>query len=162
MRGVNVDVGLQRLAGYAREHGHANPPVRTIWLDWAIGIWVRDLRTRKRRGNLTPEQITEAESLGIDWTPPRGRPRATAPRVTRGQRREARMHASLDRLIPYWHEHGDINVRQLTGIEDWPQAGRFIAAIRVTRRDGNLPTSVEERADSMGIAWNPRLGRRRD
>lgn len=161
MRGVSVDVGLQRLAGYAREHGHANPPVRTRWLDWAIGLWVRELRAKKRRGNLTSGQIAEAESLGLDWNPPPGRPRVAAPRVSLEQRREARLHAGLDRLLPYWREHGDINVRQLVGIDDWPQAGRFVGRLRAARRDGALPASVEDRATTLDIAWDPPLGRRR-
>lgn len=161
MRGVSVDVGLQRLAGYVRENGHANPPVRTMWLDWAIGIWVRELRAKKRRGDLTPDQIAEAESLGIDWNPPSGRPRLAAPRVSRVLRREARLHAGLDRLIPYWREHGDINVRQLVGTDDWPQAGRFVGRLRAERRDGALPASVEARATALNIAWNPPVGRRR-
>lgn len=161
MRGVSVDVGLRRLAGYVRENGHANPPVRTMWLDWAIGIWVRELRAKKRRGDLTPEQIAESESLGIDWNPPPGRLRAAAPRVSREQRREVRLHAGLDRLIPYWQEHGDINVRQLVGIDDWPQAGRFVGRLRAARRDGALPSSVEDRATTLNISWDPPLGRRR-
>lgn len=103
MRGVSVDVGLTRLAGYAREHGHANPPVRSTWLNWAIGVWVRDLRTKKRSGSLTPEQISEAETIGLDWNPPRGR-RNTKP--TPAQRLEAQLHANLERLIPYWLNAG--------------------------------------------------------
>lgn len=161
MRGVSVDVGLQRLDGYAREYGHANPPVRTIWLNWAIGIWVRELRAKKRRGELTPEQVAKADSLDIDWDPPPGRPRIAAPRVSREQRREARLHAGLDRLIPYWREYGDINVRQLVGMDDWPQAGRFVGRLRADRRQETLPTSVEDRATTMGLAWKPPLGRRR-
>lgn len=160
MRGVSVDVGLRRLAGYVREHGHANPPVRTTWLNWAIGVWVRDLRIKKRNGTLTREQIKEAEKLGLDWNPPRGR-RRKPPKPTREQSLEARLHADLDALVPYWRTHADINVRQLTGVDGWPEAGRFVARLRMKRRLGDLPTSVEGRAEAMGIAWDPPLGRRR-
>lgn len=161
MRGVSVDIGLQRLAGYARKYGHANPPVRTMWLDWAIGIWVRELRAKMRRGDLTPAQIAEAESLGLDWNPPKGRPRTAAPRLSREQRGEARLHALLDKLIPYWRDHGDINVRQLIGTSDWPQAGRFVCQLRAQRRHESLPASVVQRATEMGLDWQPALGRRR-
>lgn len=160
MKGVSVDVGLRRLAGYAREHGHANPPVRATWLNWAIGVWVRDLRTKKRNGSLTREQISEAETLGLDWNPPRGRKRRP-PKPTRAQSVEARLHANLDSLIPYWREHGDINVRQLTGTDEWPQAGRFVGRLRMKCREGTLPVSVEERATEMGMEWDPPLGRRK-
>ena len=155
-----MDVGLRRLAGYAREHGDANPPVRTTWLNWAIGVWVRDLRRKKRSGSLTPEQIREAETIGLDWNPPRGR-RRKLPVPMRAQNLEARLHANLDRLVPYWREHGDINVRQLTGTAEWPQAGRFVGRLRVKRRAGTLPPSVEERASAMGMAWDPPIGRRK-
>lgn len=159
MRGVNVDVGLRRLAGYAREHGHANPPVRATWLNWAIGVWVRDLRIKKRNGTLTREQIKEAEKLGLDWNPPRGR-KKKPPKPTRAQRLETRLHTNLDRLIPYWREHGDIDVRQLTGTNEWPYAGRFVGRLRMTKRTGTLPISVEERATAMGMVWDPPRGRR--
>lgn len=159
MRGVGIDVGLDRLAGYAREHGHANPPVRTVWLDWQIGIWLRDLRKKKRENKLTTEQIIRAEDLGVDWNPPVGR-RRNPPRPTREQRREAQLHASLDRLLPYWHEHGNLDIRQIAGTDDWPQAGRFICRLRALRREQRLPRSVEERAIEMGVVWEPMIGRR--
>lgn len=60
---------MLRLVGYAREHGHANPPVRTVWLDWKIGVWVRELRKKKRLGLLTAAQVEQAERLGTDWDP---------------------------------------------------------------------------------------------
>lgn len=161
MSGVSTEAGLLRLAGYAREHGHANPPVRTVWLDWKIGIWVRELRKKKRLGLLTAAQVEQAERLGTDWDPPSGRQRTAPPRPTRQQQREARLHVSLDRLIPYWHEHGDINVLQVLGIAGWSQAGRFVCRLRTLRRQGTLPTTVEERATTMGIDWDPPPGRRR-
>lgn len=160
MKGVSFDEGLARLAIYAREHGNVNPPVRATWLGWNIGIWVRDLRTKKRHGRLSPEQTEEAERMGLDWNPPRRRKRKP-PKPTREQSLEARLHANLDRLIPYWREHGDINVRQLTGTDGWPQAGRFVGRLRMKRRRGDLPTSIVERAEAMGITWDPSLGRRR-
>lgn len=162
MRGVSVDVGLQRLAGYAREHGHANPRTRTVWLGWAIGVWLREVRKKKRRGKLTLEQIDAAESLGVDWDPPKGRrPTSEVLRPSRKQSREARLHSSLDRLVPYWQTHGNIDVLQLTGTADWPQAGRFVCRLRTLRREGTLPDSVEKRATEMGIVWDPPIGRRR-
>lgn len=156
-----MDIGLGHLAGYAREHGDANPPVRTVWLDWLVGIWVRELRKKKRLGALTAAQISDAERLGIDWNPPAGPRRRMAPHPTREQRREAQLHANLDRLVPYWHEHGHIDVLQLVGTEDWPQAGRFICRLRRLRLNGVLPTTVVNRATKMGIVWDPALGRRR-
>lgn len=162
MRGVSVDVGLGRLAGYAREHGHANPPVRGEWLDWQIGGWVSSLRKKKRLGALSPEQIAEAERLGIDWDPPsHRRPQPKPPTPTPEQRRETRLHAQLDRLIPYWQHHGPIDILQLVGTEDWPEAGRFIGRLRGMRRAGTLPETVEARAEEMGIVWDPPIGRRR-
>lgn len=160
MKGVSFDEGLARLAVYARDHGNVNPPVRATWLGWNIGIWVRDLRTKKRNGALSPEQIEKAERMGLDWNPPRRRKRKP-PKPTREQSLEARLHANLDRLILYWQEHGNINVRQLTGTDEWANAGRFVGRLRMKRRTETLPASVEERATAMGMMWDPPLGRRK-
>src|SRR5699024_5731970 len=93
------------------------------------------------------------------WNPPRRR-KISALKPGRAQRLEARLHASLDRLTPYWREHGDINVRQLTGTDTWPEAGRFVGRLRMKRRTETLPASVEARAAALGIEWDPPLGRR--
>lgn len=107
-----------------------------------------------------PRADNRSGNLGINWNPPSGRKRKP-PKPTRAQSVETKLHDNLNRLILYWLEHGDVNVRQLTGVDGWPQAGRFIGRLRMKRRSGDLPVSVEARAEAMGIIWAPPLGRQR-
>lgn len=155
---MDFDRGIARLACYVREHGHGNPKAGEVWLDWQIGTWVANLRLKHRKGELSAEQIAEAEAVGVRLVPPYREPKPTPP--TRAQKREALFHSKLDRLEEFHRAHHHINVRQLVGIEGWDTAGQWIARLRYLHRRGELPNSVVERAESMGIVWEPGKGAR--
>lgn len=155
---VDVDRGLARLASYAKYHGHANPPASEIWLEWRVGLWVSQLRVKYRSNQLTDAQITTAKEIGVRFIPPYRDPKPRPP--TRERYRETEYLRRLDLLRDFYRKHGHINVPQLRGIDGWPGAGRWITSLRGRYRRGQLPASVVEAAESMGIAWNPGPGTR--
>ncbi|WP_266096819.1 helicase associated domain-containing protein [Brevibacterium atlanticum] len=149
-QGVDFERGMARLASYARTYGHANPKNTEVWLDWKIGLWVRELRNKHRAGKLSDSQVAEAKGIGLRFEPPyRDKP----VRLTGAQRRESEQLARLESLQPFYKEHGHINVKQIDGLKEWPRAGAWIARLRQAYRQGKLPSRVVEKAEAMGIAW---------
>lgn len=149
-QGVDFERGMARLASYARIYGHANPKNTEVWLEWRIGLWVRELRYKQRTGKLSESQVAEAKRIGLRFEPPY---RYKTPRPTGAQRREAEQLARLEALRPFYEKHGHINVKQVDGIVEWPSAGRWIARLRQAYRHGKLSSSVVEKAEAMDIKW---------
>lgn len=56
----------EQLAAFQREHGHCR--VSTISKEHRkLGNWVRTLRMRRKKGDLSPEQIGRLDALGFTW-----------------------------------------------------------------------------------------------
>ena len=156
---VDFSRGINRLSSYARIFGHANPKAHEVWLGWTIGLWVSNLRSKYRRGKLTEEQIAEAESIGVRFQPPY-RDRKPKP-PTRAERRESDLLCRLSKLEPFYRKHDHINVKQLYGVDGWPGAGRWIAALRAKYWHDTLPESVVRKAEDLNIRWSMHGGSRR-
>jgi hypothetical protein len=67
-RGVQVpwEQRINDLKAFKKQHGHCNVP----WEfppDPALGIWVFNLRARKKRGELTEDKILSLDALGFCW-----------------------------------------------------------------------------------------------
>lgn len=149
---VDFARGIERLSAYARYSGTANPRTNEVWLNWRIGLWVRNLRLKHRSGNLRPEQIEQAKSIGVKFEPPY---RDAKPKPAKGsERRDAALLHRLMQLKQYHEQHGHINVKQLDGVEGWPGAGRWIARFRTMYRNGTLSTNVIQAAEALNIKWN--------
>ena len=158
-RKVDFDTGIYRLGSYARKYGHANPKSHEIWLSWRIGLWVSHLRKKYRNEQLSPTQITIAKNTGVIFEPPY-RPRKADKRPREDQRVD-RLLNSLSRLDPFFIDHGHINVGQLSSLNSWPAAGRWIARLRSMYRQGTLPGEVQRKAEALNIDWNPGGGCRK-
>ncbi|WP_083933544.1 DEAD/DEAH box helicase [Sciscionella marina] len=76
-RGNQWERRIEACRQYRELHGNLDvpPPYRTSD-GLQLGIWVRDLRARYRKGKLTAQQIRQLESAGMNWIPPmlRGNP----------------------------------------------------------------------------------------
>lgn len=155
---VDFERGLARLSAYARENGHANPKAHEVWLTWKVGLWVSNLREKYRKGRLTDEQVAAAEAIGVRFVPPYRDPKPKPP--SRAERRESDLLLKFEWLEEYFQEHGHINVPQLQGISTWPGAGRWVARLRYQYRNGLLPQTVANKAESLKIDWAPGPGRR--
>lgn len=155
---VDFDRGITRLGSYARYHGHANPKITEVWLDWRVGLWVSALRLKFRSGKLSDSQIKLAEEIGVRLVPPYRDPNPKPP--TRTERKQQSYLERLTWLEDYFRQNGHINVPQLDGTVEWPSAGRWIARLRSSYRHGTLPRAVVQEAERMRIDWNPGPGKR--
>lgn len=155
---VDFDHGIIRMTSYARYHGHANPKSDEVWLGWRVGLWVSNLRGKFRSGKLTDAQIAEAKAIGIRFAPPYRDPKPKP--LSGAERRLDECLERLSQLKSYYRQHGHINVAQISGIDGWPGAGRWIARIRSKYRQGTLPGPVQVEAERMNINWNPGPGAR--
>ena len=60
--------GYQALSAYYHEHGHANVTAGYVTKDgYPLGKWVSNLRQKKKRNALTPNQIESLEAAGMIW-----------------------------------------------------------------------------------------------
>ncbi len=60
--------GYHALSAYYHEHGHANVTAGYVTKDgYPLGKWVSNLRQKKKRGSLTPEQIQSLDAIGMIW-----------------------------------------------------------------------------------------------
>lgn len=105
-----------------------------------------------RAGKLSDEQIAEAPAVGVRFERPYRHPKPKP--LNSPERREQDLLARLVRSHPCFREHGHLNVRQVRGVDGWPIAGCWVASLRTRYRRGQLPDSVVEAAEAMGITWN--------
>lgn len=66
----------------------------------------------------------------------------------------------LERLDAFYRKHGHINVPQLIGNDEWPEAGRWIARLRSHYQRDELPQVVVDAAEAKNVTWNPGQGTR--
>lgn len=154
---VDFDRGMTRLSSYVRIYGHANPSTNEKWLTWRVGLWVSALRKKYRDRRLSAEQIARATDLGIRFTKPYRDKKPKPP--TRAEYRTNQLLSQLDRLEHFYSQHGHINVPQTSGTNGWLNAGKWITRLRYLHRHGRLPSLVVQRAEQMGITWNPKKQR---
>ena len=70
---VPWETRFKELVRYKAEHGDCDvPAVR----QGKLGIWVRTQRAAYMAGSLAQDRIDPLNSIGFDWTPPRGRRKA--------------------------------------------------------------------------------------
>jgi len=65
---------IHDLKAFKKEHGHCEVPNR-YQPNLALGLWVSNLRQRKKLGTLAKDKILNLDGLGFVWELKRGRPR---------------------------------------------------------------------------------------
>ena len=66
---VPWETRLNELVRYKTEHGDCDVPRR----QGKLGTWVNHQRQQYKKGKLPQDRIDQLESIGFDWTPPRGK-----------------------------------------------------------------------------------------
>ena len=60
---------FNELVQYKAKYGDCNFPTNA----GKLGTWVNHQRQRYKKGKLPQDRIDQLESIGFDWTPPRGK-----------------------------------------------------------------------------------------
>ncbi len=132
---LDWDVMLAALTAFAERHGHCNVP-HTWPEDPRLSWYVKNLRSKRRKGKLDRRQIAQLNRLGIVWE------RALKPSWSE-------MYAAL---AEYKRVHGDCYVPY-----DWPDNPRLAAWIswqRHARRASRLEQGQIEQLDKLGFVWD--------
>ena len=127
---------LDQLREFKREHGHCAVPREH---PGSLGTWVRWVRQRRRRGELSEERVRQLDVLGFLWIGGRGHASAMAWR------------RRIEQLKQFRKEHGHCIVPD-------PYApdrafGWWGRNMRHQRRHGRLSEERFRQLDALGFAW---------
>jgi len=133
---------VRRLKAFKKMNGHCNVPARYP-ADLKLGGWVMHVRTKKRSGTLSNQQIAELDAIGFDWNP------------SEDKRREMIQHL---RAFSKTHGHCNVPHRYAAGQN---QLGHWVAYIRRKKSEALSTRQVAE-LDALGFDWNPSETRRHE
>ena len=127
------------LADFKRRHGHCDVP-RGFPDNPQLGLWLAELRRKKRTGRLDRQRIKQLERSGVTWEP--------------WQQRWDEMCAALD---DYKRQHGNCGVPA-----QWPEnprLGRWVCWVRNLRKADKLDPDCIQRLDALGFIWDQHAAR---
>jgi superfamily II DNA or RNA helicase len=145
---------IEFLRHFHAEHGHirVSPSVRAMLSltdegkrPKSSGVdvcrWLREQRNRRARGDLSPEQIEELDTLGMVWTK---RPQDAA-----------RWDRMMDLATTYFAEHGHLCVSAAEARGDRNAAALYhwCRRLRLSRQKGQLDHARIAELDAVGMQW---------
>ena len=127
---------------YYAEHGNLNVSVSYTTADGlSLGSWLqlqRYVRSGKRTGNLSQQQIDRLDSIGMVW--------------------DSRMDQAWKRAFAfaeaYYREYGNLLVPNRYKTDDGFALGQWISVRRQKYLDGELTTEQIQQLESIGMVWD--------
>ena len=127
---------------YYAEHGSLNIPKRyTTPAGLSLGEWLttqRRVRAGQIPGNLTEQQITRLDSIGMEW----------------GNRNDAAWERGLEEARKFREQFGNLQVPAKYKTKDDYPLGKWINNARKRRNDGKLTEERIRQLDQMGMIWS--------
>ena len=130
---------FEELEEYKQKVGDCNVP-QSYKDNPQLGAWARGQRQSYKKNNLSAERVEMLESIGFEWTRPKG---ATPDDDTWWKR--------LGELEEYKNKHGDCNVSRKFDAN--PQLGEWVMNQRGFYKKNNLSSERIEALESMGFEW---------
>jgi hypothetical protein len=121
------------LTAFKNEHGHCRVPLHPAEYR-AIGMWLIDVRRRKRSGLLDSGRIQQLDALGVLWEP-----------------RNQKWEEMFAELVAYRAQYGDCNVPAYWS--ENPKLASWVQTQRANRRLSTLAQDRLERLDKIGFVW---------
>ncbi|MDB4634110.1 Helicase associated domain protein [Rubripirellula sp.] len=125
---------FKKLMAYKAEHGNCLVP-RKCEKNPGLGEWVVGQRGRKKRGNLSPEKISQLDSIGFSWDP-----------------FEDVWQEKFRELKRYKNDYGHCLVPGKS-IEN-PGLSSWIRTQRRKHAAGKLDPDKQDLLESIGFVWN--------
>jgi superfamily II DNA or RNA helicase len=124
------DKRIADLTHYKNTHGNCNAPGNT-----PLAQWIRAIRHRRKKGELSPEQIAKLDAVGFCW--------------------DLDIRASWDErfaeVVAYKGINGNCDVPA-----EKTRLGKWCSKQRVLRRQDKLTPGQIAKLDALGFCWNPR------
>ncbi len=130
---------------YFLQNGNLNVPAAYVTPEGdRLGAWLirqRDIRSGKRRGTLSEEQIQKLDAIGMSWQ----------------DLAEERWNRNYEAVLAYYAHHGNLDVPQSYVTPDGLRLGLFVKNLRFLRdtkyRKWLTPSRVIELTE-MGMIWD--------
>jgi hypothetical protein len=119
---------IEELTAYGKVHGHCNVPAQS----GPLGEWCSAVRTKRRRNELSPEQIAQLDAIGFCW----------GPHTDIWDKRVAELTA-------YQKIHGHCNVPHSYG-----PLGVWVSTVHRRWRKGKLSPEQIAQLDALGFCWD--------
>ena len=131
------ETGYEFARSYHLIHGNLNVPLDYVTIDgFALGVWISNQRTKKKRGQLSPERIGKLEKLSICWEP-----------------NDAMWNAGLEHARNYYSRHGNLLTDKDYVDLDGYRLGAWICNKRAAYRKGTLSEERKAELESVGMVW---------
>lgn len=132
---------VEELKDFKKEYGHCNVP-RTYDSNRKLGVWVDNVRRRKKLGKLAREMVRELNGLGFQWTLIH----------RRFHRRD--LDELVETLKAFKKEHGHCNFSLHVGAD--PDLVNWLKDVRKSKKFGRLPSRYVKELNRLGFVWRPR------
>ena len=130
----NFEVWMELLQQYVAREGHARVPQTHVESNKKLGIWVANVRS-KRREQLSPDAVARLEDLGFIWDV-----------------LEDQFERNFALFESFVMRRGNAQVPQ-RHIEDGEKLGQWVSVIR--QRRNHLSPERIARLDMLGFSWDP-------
>ena len=130
------DTMVAALTAFEKEHGHCRVPVGPTKYR-ILGMWLINVRARKKKGLLDRGRIRQLDKLGVVW-----------------ELQDQSWEDMFAELVAYRAKHGDCNVPS-----HWPENPKLAFWVQGQRQHGRLNTLTQdrlERLDKIGFVWSMR------
>jgi superfamily II DNA or RNA helicase len=122
---------FERLRRFSDREGHSRIPKG--YAERELATFVGTLRSRRKRGTLSEEQIERLDALGFSWDP-----------------YADDFKEMFGKLLLFKEREGHCRVPK-----DNPELGNFVDSLRQRRKQGRLSREYVERLDALGFSWDP-------
>ena len=134
------DLGIAAARAYRAGHGDLFVPKEHVTDDGhSLGAWIGTQRQKRRRGELSPEQISELESLGMVW-----------------DQGEARWQQMYGAARVFHDRHGHLDVPHAHATPDGLKLGSWVLHQRQLHsgvKPGGLSEDRRRALDQLGMRW---------
>ena len=123
--------------GYYREHGNLIVTKNYVTPNGIkLGYWIAHLRSNRKRGKLTDDQICRLNQIGMAWDAD-----------------EERWRIGYEAALQYSREHGNLNVPSSYETKDGYRLGLWINLKRRQYKKGSLTEEQIRNLERIGMHW---------
>jgi len=134
---------LQQLVVYKKKYGHCKVP-QLYKENPSMGLWVRDLRVKKRKGKLPSEVEERLDKIGFVWN-------CRKRKKTKKPSKRLPWEDRFNQLKAYYEKHGHCRI---PSTHKNKQLFHWVTNQRRDYRCGVMTVSRIKKLESVGFEWN--------
>ena len=132
--------GYEHACQYRESYNNLNVIMSYICDDgFKLGSWLSNQKTRYKNGNLTNEQITKLEQIGIVW-----------------KSNDSKWDNGLTHAKEYRDLYKDLNIPNNYICDDGFRLGNWIVSVKIAFKNGKLSEEKKQQLEDLGMSWSPK------